>query len=89
MFDANEKQLAIAQLKKIIGDAKENAGITDLGEVDTELAALETAYAADPATVTATAIEAVRTKIASLSFAAVTSLSTLWNEVTTEAAAGN
>jgi len=87
MFDDNEKQLAIAQLKKIIGDAKENAGITDLGEIDTELSALETAYATDPATVTATNIEALRNKIGSLSFAAVTSLSALWNEVTAEAAA--
>lgn len=85
-FTADEKNLAIAQLKKVINDAKDTAGISDLGEVDTELAALETAYASDPATVTATSIQDLREKIGNLSFAAPTSLSALWSEVASEAA---
>jgi hypothetical protein len=88
-FDANEKNLAIAQLKKVIGDAKESAGIADLGEVDTDMTALETAYGTDPATVTATNIQALRDKIGNLSFAAPTSLTALWSEVQSEADAGN
>lgn len=86
MFEDYEKQLAILQLKSIIADAKVSAGVADLGEYDTDVTALETAYAADPATVTAANIQALRTKISALSFGRTDSLSALWNEIATEAA---
>lgn len=86
-FTDYEKQIAIIQMKKVIADAKEAAGVADLGDYDTDVAALETAFGTDPATVTATSIQALRDKISALSFARTDSLSSLWSEVATEAAA--
>lgn len=83
-FTDYEKQMAILQLKKSIADGKEASGVADLGEYDSDVAALEAAYAADPATVTATAIQALRDKITNLSFPRTDSLSSLWTEVAAE-----
>lgn len=88
-FTNDEKLMAILRLKKVIADAKDKAGVVDLGEMDTDAAALQTAFDADPATVTATMLTALRTKIEGLTFNRVDSGSELWTEVASEYAIEN
>jgi len=89
MFTDDEKLMAILRLKKVIADAKDKAGVSDLGELDTDAAALQTAYDADPATVTATMLVDLRTKVEGLTFNRVDSGSELWTEVNAEYAVEN
>ena len=87
MFDNYEKQITILKMKKVIEDAKTAVGVSDLGDFDTDVAALEAAFAADPATVTAINLIALRDKISGLKFERTDALSALWNEVQAEAVA--
>lgn len=89
MFTNDEKLMAILRLKKVIADAKDKAGVSDLGELDTDAAALQTAFDADPATVTATMLVDLRTKVEGLTFNRVDSGSELWTEVNAEYAEEN
>ena len=64
-----------------ITDVKTAAGITDFGELDTEIAALKTAYDSDPTSVTEAQIDALHDKLAALSTPNLTNLNSLWSAV--------
>ena len=85
----NDKNLAIARMEVSLQDAKENAGIADLGELDTEVAALRTAFTTDPTTVTEVQINDAAQKIRKLSFPSLDSSRDVFTEAATEAAAAD
>ncbi len=84
-LSTDEKGMAIYQLSKIITDAKDDGGVSNLGEIDTDIAALKTAFAANPSTVTAAALNALKNKVTLCKFSSVNSSTSLWTEVATEA----
>jgi len=81
-----EKEAALCMLEKVAADAKARAGITDLGEIDTEITALRTAFDADPDTCTPANLKATKDKIGALRFDSVNSTQSLWVEIDAEAA---
>ena len=86
-LENNEVEMAICHLEKLVGDAKERAGIADLGELDTEVAAHRALFDADPATVVIADLAATKDKVTALRIDSITSASSLWSEIDTEAAA--
>jgi len=75
-----KKLILIMMMLSAIGTMKTAAGISDLGELDTEAAALKTAYDTDPASVTEAAIDALHDKLAALKTPDLNSVTLLWKE---------
>ena len=88
-FESYEKELVLLRLKKIVADCKEAAAITDFGDIDTDLTAMETAFSTDPATLTATMLYNFRAKLNAITFARADTLSDAWSEVNSEYAIEN
>lgn len=87
-LSANKKNELIAQLESAIEDAQAGSGVTtSLSEIETAVAALRTAYAADPATVTEQALIDAKAMIEGCQFGNLASSATEWNAAEAEAAA--
>jgi hypothetical protein len=82
-----DKNLAIARLEVSLQDAKEAAGVATLGEIETGIAALRTAYDADPTTATETMINDAAQQVRKLIFPSLDSARDVFTEAATEAAA--
>lgn len=84
-LSTQDKNLILATLERSLADGKEAAGVATLADVETGISALRTAYATDPATVTAAQLIAARTKLEKLVFPNMTNITSVFTEANTEA----
>lgn len=82
-FTATDKNLLIASMERFIQDGVESCGAASLAALESEIAGLRTAFAADPTTVTAAQLNDAYTKLRALRFPTLTTVT----DVFTEAAA--
>lgn len=75
-----DKNLAIASMERSIADACEAAGVATLAAVESQVSALRTAYASDPATVTGAQIDAAATALGKLVFPSLSNISAVFTE---------
>jgi hypothetical protein len=82
----NDKNLLITQLEVALDDAQAGAGVTSsLDEIETAIAALRTAYTADPASVTAQALLDAKAMVVGCKFGDTGSATTVWAEAVQDA----
>ncbi len=80
-----KKNILIGILEDAVDQIKANAGMTNLGELETEIAALRTAFTADPDTATEANIDAAHDKLIALKVPDVDNMRQLWTQVDSEA----
>ena len=85
---ATDKNLLIATMERYVQDGVEAAGVASLAALESSVAGLRTAYTTSPATVTAAQINDIATKLKALKFPTLVTISDVFTEATTEAAAG-
>lgn len=77
---ATDKNLAISAMERSIADACEAANVASMASVETQIAALRTAFASDPATVTGAQIDAAATMLSKLVFPSFTNITAVFTE---------
>lgn len=80
---ATDKNLAIASMERSIADAVEAAGVVSLSALETQIAALRTAFNTDPATVTGAQIDAAAVALGKLVFPSLSNISAVFTEAKT------
>lgn len=79
------KNILIGILEDAIEQMKTATGMTNLGQVETEIAALRTAFTADPDTATEVAIDTAHDHLVALKVPDVDSMRLVWSQVDAEA----